>query len=272
MNRRQLLATVGLGLAAVSGCQSGTPSESTATPAGTDTPPTSPAAPQQWTTDDTASPLEAIVVRKAVTYETRLGSGGVRAAEDRQYVVAAIETTDRQSEYVFEAGGQTWAAGLPDTADGNIYSVDGVERPVVAFDIPSPLSAGDPRVRTEWGSSDWTLPDEAQSVLEARSPRFELAELAVPERVSQGETMTVELTATNVSETGGRFLAAVYWPSEGIADDDESHVVDRTVPAGESASATVDIDTAFTAFESGPVTLYVDGHVSASRDIRVENV
>ena len=84
------------------------------------------------------------------------------------------------------------------------------------------------------------------------------------------ENGSVSLTVENTSETGGRFLAACYWPTERIADDDESTVVEREVAAGETVGIPVSIDTEYTARESGPVTLRVDGHVTAEREVRVD--
>jgi hypothetical protein len=81
--------------------------------------------------------------------------------------------------------------------------------------------------------------------------------------------MTVELSATNTSETSGRFLAAVYWPTELIADDDESHIVEQSVDAGASTTASLTIDTQYTTGEDGPVTLRVKGHVEAEQEITV---
>lgn len=269
MNRRQLLATLGVGIGSVSGCLSESPSESTATPGSTDGQSTSPTDTPAETPEDTSEGLGPIVVRKAVTYESVMGSGGVLAADGRQYVVAAIETEAPETEYVFEASGQTWESGVPATAGAGRYAVTDLERPLVTFDIPSPLSAAGPRIRAETSGAEWTLPADAVATLESPAPRYELDGLTVPERVSQGETMSVELRATNVSETDGRFLVAVYWPTRRIADDDESHILDRTVPAGDSVTATLDIDTAYTTNESGPVTLSVEGHVDASREIHV---
>ncbi len=272
MNRRELLVTIGLGT--LTGCLSDTPGESTVTPATTDTddgPPTTPTETPSDPSDGTAA-LGEIVVRKAITYESLMGSGGVLAADGRQYLVAAIETEDPDAEYVFEASEQTWEVGIPATAGGTTSSVADLERPLVAFDIPSPLPASDPQIREETSGSEWQLPPDAEAMLDAPAPRYELDGLTVPDQVSQGETIAVELTATNVSETEGRFLAAVYWPTEVIADDDESHIVDRSVPAGDSVTATLDIDTAYTAGESGPVTLSVEGHVTASQDIQVEDI
>ncbi|WP_324662549.1 hypothetical protein [Haloarcula sediminis] len=272
MNRRQLLATLGTGVGGLAGCLTGTPGESTVTPVGEDTP-------DEPTAGRTPTPADGegvsdIIVRKAVRYESFLGSGGVLAADGRQYVVASVgaDSSQRESEYVFEASGQTWEAGLPTTAGGNTRSVAGRDWPVVGFEVPSPLPASDPQLRSDDGDGAWALGADDTTGLAEPGPSYELDELTAPESVSQGETMTVELTATNVSDTDGRFLAAVYWPTERIADDDESHIVDRTVPAGDTVTASLDINTASTADESGPVTLSVEGHIAANRDVQVEDI
>ncbi|WP_262178082.1 hypothetical protein [Haloarcula laminariae] len=273
MNRRQLLATLGAGIGGLAGCLSGTPGESTVTPVGTDTDGerTTSQTPTATPGDDTEG-VSDIAVRKAVRYESLLGSGGVLAAEGRQYVVASVGTDgdSRETEYVFEADGQTWEAGLPTIAGGNTRSVADRDWPVVGFEVPSPLPASNPQIRS--ADDAWALGADATETLGEPGTRYDLDELTTPESVSQGETMTVGLDVTNVSDAPGRFLAAVYWPTDRIADDDESHVVDRRVPAGDTITASLDINTAFTADESGPVTLSVEGHASASREIRVENV
>ena len=273
MNRRQLLATLGTGIGGLAGCLTGTPGESTVTPVGDDTDDEPTASPTP-TPDGGTEGVSNIVVRKAVRYESFLGSGGVLAADGRQYVVAKVETgTDQpDSEYVFEADGQTWGAGLPTTAGGNTRSVADRDWPVVGFEVPSPLPASNPQIRSDDSGDAWALGEAATTVLSEPGPSYELDALTAPENVSQGETMTVEITATNVSDTDGRFLAAVYWPTERIADDDESHIVDRTVPAGDTVTATLEIDTAYIASESGPITLSVEGHVAANRDVQVEDV
>jgi hypothetical protein len=271
MDRRQLLATLATGIGGVAGCLTETPGESML-PAGngtTDEPATGPGSTgQPEANTDTVS---EIVVRKAVRYESFLGSGGVLAADGRQYVVASLEGKNGQldDEYVFEASGQTWEADLS-TTGGRTRSVADREWPVIGFDLPSPLSASTPRIRSEDSGERWTLGDDASTVLSEPGPRYELNGLTAPETVSQGEPMTVELSVTNVSETDGRFLAAVYWPTERIADDDESHVIERTVAAGDTVSATLDIGTSATVNETKAVTLSVEGHISTSRDVRVE--
>ncbi|NHX37343.1 hypothetical protein G9C84_12900 [Halolamina sp. R1-12] len=230
-----------------------------------------------------------IVAEKAVTYESIMGSGGVVAPEGRQFVVASVRS-DAELEtdaFSLHAGGETWAAVDPGDEGAQNYAVAGHEGGIVgspdlaggdapryvAFELDSPLDAEDPRIVLERGgeSAEWSLPDDARETLAASAPTFELDSLSAPESVQQGEAMTVELTVTNTSDTDGRFLAAVYWPTELIADDDESHLVEETVAAGASTTATLDIDTAYTTDEDGPITLRVEGHVSAEREITVED-
>jgi hypothetical protein len=146
---------------------------------------------------------------------------------------------------------------------------------VLAFTVPSPLSAGEPRIRFDGDEShdprEWPLPPAARDGLAAPAARFELDSLSVPASVSQGDPLSVSLSVTNVSETAGRFLAALYWPTDTIADDDESHILEQVVDAGETVSLTRDVDTEYTTSEPRTVTLEVRGHVSADREVQVKN-
>ncbi|MBX0347809.1 hypothetical protein [Haloarcula pellucida] len=270
MKRRRVLATLGTGLAGVAGCLSespSTPDEASETP--TDDERTDQRTPSQT---HTKVAVEDVVVRKAITYDSSMGSGGVLTGEDRQYVVGSVRGVEDVHDlaYTFETADSAWDQGLPDTVGARNHAVAGHERPYVAFTVPSRLSASNPRIRRSDGT-EWPVPADARDTLAAPAPQFELDSLTVPDSVSQGEQLSVSLTATNVSETDGRFLAAVYWPTKGIADDDESHVVDRSVAAGERVSATLDVDTAYTAMEDGPVTLSVTGHVAAEREVQVRD-
>ncbi|SFF90418.1 hypothetical protein SAMN04488063_0731 [Halopelagius inordinatus] len=287
MNRRQMLAFCGLCASGTAGCLSGTPSrpgsgaEETTADDGTET--TADGPDETPPADGVA--VDDIAVRKAVRYESSMGSGGVLAVEGRQYVVASVRAPGdaSASDFAFRTDSESWHPGLSDTVGARNVSVAGREggpvgrgfggddRSYLAFEVPSPLSASNPRIRFESGDSEWPLPVEERVRLDAPAPRFELDSVDAPEEVSQGETMSVSLTATNVSDTDGRFLAAVYWPTDVIADDDESHVIERAVAAGDEMTASVDIDTSYTTNEDGPVTLSVRGHVSAERDVRVRN-
>ncbi|MDS0259019.1 hypothetical protein NDI56_06385 [Haloarcula sp. S1CR25-12] len=273
MNRRKLLACCGGSLAALAGCLSASPSDSTEESApGTERP----------TERSTATPTESassvavedIAAQKAVSYSSMMGSGGVLAAADRQYVVASVTGTEtyERPEFVFETDSETYDSGLDDTVGARNASVAGRHRPYVAFDIPSPLSASNPRIRRADDEDEtWSLPDDAAATLAAPAPRFELDELTVPDSVSEGRPLSVSLTVTNVADTEGRFLAALYWPTREIQDDDESRLVERDVAAGETTTASLDIDTSYTASEDGPVTLSVRGHVCASREVTLQN-
>lgn len=261
-----------------------TDTEPTASPVST--PPPSPIT---STASPTAVAVSDTVVRKAIRYESVMGSSGVLAGDGEQYVVASVHSDvgREPSEFAFEADGETWSPGLPTTRGAVNVSVAGrrgslVGRqnlvpdapPILAFTVPSPLSASNPQIRFGGGDEAraWPLPGHARERLAAPAARFELASLSVPNSVSQGVSLSVSLTVTNVSETAGRFLAALYWPTDAIADDDESHVVERTVDAGETTSTTVEVGTEHTTYEPRTVTLELRGHVSADREVRVENV
>lgn len=253
MNRRRLLALSGTGLASAAGCLSGTPD------GGTDG--SNNATDNGLTGSPTGSPAEGgvrvsdITVRKAVTYESMMGSGGVLAGADRQYVVASVRADRRlsASAVTFETDERSWTPGLPDTAGAVNHAVAGREggpvgrgsggdRSYLAFAVPSPLPASNPRI--EYAGSErsrWPLPPEARDRLAAPAPRFELDSLTVPDTVSQGDPLPVSLTARNVSETDGRFLAALYWPTKRIADDDESRVVEREVAAGDDVTVSLEV-------------------------------
>jgi hypothetical protein len=230
-----------------------------------------------------------VVVRKAIRYESVMGSGGVLAGDDRQYVVGSVRAAGEldPSAFSFETEAESWSPGLPDTEGAVNIAVAGHEgspvgrgnlvpdRPsVLAFTVPSPLSASNPRIRYTGGDGEreWPLPAAARDRLAAPSARFELDSLTVPSSVSQGDPLSVSMTVTNVAGTAGRFLAAVYWPTKLIADDDESHVVERTVDAGETTTATVEIDTRYATNEAETLPLRVRGHVTAERQVRVTDV
>ncbi|MFW5934365.1 MAG: hypothetical protein ACOCQL_00780, partial [Halolamina sp.] len=161
------------------------------------------------------------------------------------------------------AGHEGGIVGSPDLAGGD-------EPRYVAFELDSPLDAEDPRIVLERGgeSGAWSLPDDARETLAASAPSFELDSLGAPDSVDRGETLEVALTATNSTETAGRFLAAVYWPTT-IADDDESHLIERSVDAGETVTASLSIDTEHTETDDGTAPLRVAGHVDAEREVTV---
>lgn len=279
-SRRSLLAALGTGVTSLSGClvlndDTGTPTSTRHGAKASDTP----------TGEVTDSVITDVVVRKAITYASVMGSGGVLAG-GQQYVVATVRADSPATDYEFsfEAGEESYAPGLPHTHGAMNRSVAGhgngaawESRSVsnrspyyLAFSVPSPLEASDPLIRaTGEETVERRLSDEGRKRLAAPEPRFELDSLAVPEEVSEGEPLSVSVTVTNVSETDGRFLAAAYWPTELIADDDESHVVEREMAAGRTATVTTDIQTEYTARGDGPVRLSIEGHVQAEREIEL---
>lgn len=293
MNRRRMLALCGLCVSGSAGCLSRTSIRSESktdggTAGGADE--TTTGGPDRTPEGTDSTPVSGVVVEnavveKAVRYESTMGSGGVLAAEGRQYVVASVRAPGDVSEsaFTFRTDSDSWSPGLSGTVGAINRSVAGHEgspvgrnlggdgRSYLAFEVPSPLSGDSPRIRFEPDDSEWPLPTRMSDRLDAPSPRFELDSFEAPEAVSQGETLSASLTARNVSETDGRFLAAVYWPTKQIADDDESHVVERDVAAGAEVTASVDIDTAYTTSEDEAVTLSLRGHVSAERDVRVRD-
>lgn len=290
MERRRVLAVCGLCTWSLTGCLTGAPIPANGR-TGTATS-TEPSPGQETPTEDhQGTPpagndiaVSAIVVRKAVRYESTLGSGGVLAADGQQYVVATVRT-DRDispADFALETDANSWDPGLPDTAGGRNRSVAGhgggpVGRSYggdsdsyLAFAVPSPLSGSNPRIRYTGDDKDeWPIPDRQRARLGADGARFELRDLSVPESVSEGEPLDVSMTARNVSETDGRFLAAVYWPTREVADDDESHVVENRAEPGRELTVSVSIDTSHTTRETDDVRLSVRGHVSAERDLEV---
>ena len=214
----------------------------------------------------------------------RWGPGGVLAAEGRQYVVASVvtdvETT--AAEFVLAAGGESYDPGLPDTAGGLERSVAGRSgqplgsggfnpgtTAVLAFVVPSPSSAPAAEIRYDGDAGPWPLGESARRTLAAPEPRYELASFEAPETVDQGRSLSTSVTVRNASDTDGRFLAALYWPTGLVADDDESHCLERSVAAGETATLERSIDTRYTTSEDGPVSLRLRGHVAAERTVRV---
>lgn len=298
-NRRRFVGLSASLVAGVAGCLGGTPGDDTESPSdvpsdtdgkkngspeGTATDPPSDA---ERTVGDITVAVTDIVARKAVTYTSSMGSGGVVAREGRQFVVASVHTdADLELEaFSLRAADGDWTASVPGESGGINRAVAGHEggpvgRPLggdgpqfAAFELPSPFASTEPRIHFERDgeSAEWPLPKAAVSTLTSEAPRFELDSLEAPDSVRQGDQMEVSLTVTNTSDVDGRFLAAVYWPTELIADDDESHIVETDVTAGETVTQSLTITTDYTTNEDGPIELWVDGHVVASTDIRVED-
>ncbi|WP_224448910.1 hypothetical protein [Haloprofundus salilacus] len=234
-------------------------------------------------------------VEKAVAYDSIMGSGGVLAPEDRQFVVAEVQSDDgsgvnavAEPEYdAFElsAAGTTYSAVKVETRTEGAYTTmlagrgeiqydDPYAYPEseqvgwVVFEPPSPLDANDATIRCRRGddTAEWSLPADAVSELRRRAPTFELQSFET-EVINDGTSVELSLVAENVSNVDGEFLAAVYWPTTGIADDDESTVVRDNVDAGGHVEWSQGFSTEYTGGEDGLVTASVDGMVSASETV-----
>lgn len=284
-SRRRLLSGLATGVAAAAGCVSspgGTPTDSP-TDVHTTTVTRTPGSPT-GTPPPEGVEVSRIVARKAVTYDSSMGSGGVLTDPDTQYVVATVRSREdlAREDFALETDERTWSPGLPDTAGARNYAVAGHEggevgdvigtgtRSFLAFAIPSPVAVSNPRIRYAPDDETWPLPEAARATLPAPAAEFELDEFSVPAEVSQGNELPVSLTVRNTSDTTGRFLAAAYWPTKLVEDDDESHLlIARDVVAGETVTLGRNVDTSYTTDEDETVSLRVDGHVDAERDVRV---
>lgn len=286
-SRRAYLSGFGSLLATIAGCVSGEGDPETLDPTPTEDPIPSPTSSPKGPQPDEVT-VDDIGVKKAIRYASVMGSGGVLAADGKQYVVASVQADEEitPASFTFEAGDESWPLGLPDTAGAVNRRVAGREggplgypglspdgQSYLAFVVPSPLSEPEPRIRYDSSeeTEEWSLDANDRERLAASEPRFELESLSVPDTVRQGETLEVSMTVRNVADTGGRFLVAAYWPTNLIADDDESHVVDRVVDAGAEESVSLAIDTQYTAREDGDISLQLRGHVGAERSIYVRD-
>ncbi|MEF8801672.1 MAG: hypothetical protein V5A38_02925 [Halolamina sp.] len=295
-SRRRYLTAVSAVLIGLAGCTSGpggtvtttetepTDTEPKKSPSGTPTEP--PEAAKRSVGGDTVAVTD-IVVKKAVTYQSTMGSGGVVAVEGKQFVVASVQSDAELSMDAFSlrAAGDEWVAGTLEDTGATNYAVEGHEggplgKPIggdgpnyVVFEIPSPLDVAESVIHLDHNgeSAEWALGDDAVTTLAAPEPSFELDSLSAPDSVRQGDQMDVSLTVSNSSDTDGRFLAAVYWPTELIADDDESHIVETAIDTGATTTQSLSIDTEYTTNEDGPITLRVGGHVSAETEVVVED-
>jgi hypothetical protein len=244
------------------------------------------------------------VARKAVAYESLMGSGGVLAPEGRQFAVAAVRSTPRSGpgSGAFDAGGDPPrdafslvvgdgsypAVGIEDRTTGartaalagrgdlayGTPTADGWETGWIAFEPPSPVEpgAGDarPRIRCEYGdgTGTWSLHPDAVATLARPAATFELRSFAA-ERADGGADVELSLVAENTAEVDGRFLAAVYLPTRAIADDDESHLVERSVAAGDTVEWTERFDARYLSAEDGTLDVRAEGVVSGSATVEV---
>lgn len=282
--RRTYLAAVSLGLAGLGGCLSepadpaGGPTDDTTTASDGTTQPSG-------TTDDTTtdSPTVTVrdpIVRKAVTHYAWPGSTQILAPEDEQFVVATVEGPEETAPPAFrlEAGGREFTPGvdapgrhhaeLAGREGGSVLKNDHA-RGYLAFRVPSPLDVDDARIVRADGGPSTPLPDRELTRLARRAPEFEIVSLDVPDTVEHGVPLEVSLDVRNVGDVPGRFLAGLHWPTEAVADDDETTVLRRSVRAGETTSFSPTLRTEYAVNNTKEHPLTIAGSVSAERSVEV---
>ncbi|UPV73852.1 hypothetical protein M0R89_15060 [Halorussus limi] len=235
------------------------------------------------------------VARPAVAYDSIMGSSGVLAPDGAQFVVAAVQTDTGSGldaagppsydAFDLVAGGERFPAveiekrttgafttslgGRGEIKYADPYANSGGERRVgwVAFEVPSPLTADSPAIRCRHGgaSAVWRLPEETAAALGRRAPRFELRSFDAT--VGDGAGVELSLVAENATGVAGEFLAAVYWPTAAVADDDESHIVRESVDPNGRVEWSETVNTGYAASSEGTVTASVEGCVSGETTV-----
>ncbi|WP_227374516.1 hypothetical protein [Haladaptatus halobius] len=212
-------------------------------------------------------------------------------SDDRQFVVAAVQSRTGKAA---DAEGEPRYDAFELVADGEVFpAVEVEDRTVgayttslagcgqirydapsvgahtvgwITFEPTSPLAVSGTAIRCQHDAetAEWSLSDEQISKLARPAAEFELRSF----EATVGEaSVDVSFVAENVSEVEGRFLAAVYWPTAGIADDDESTIVDRSVAAGDRIEWTKTFDTEYAAGADGTVTASVEGVISGETKV-----
>ncbi|MFC4449978.1 hypothetical protein [Halorussus aquaticus] len=234
------------------------------------------------------------VARPAVAYESVMGSGGVLAPDGTQFVVAAVQSAGGSGAnpagppaydaFELVAGDERFPAVEIEERTTGAYTTSLAERGQikyddpyasqgedsrvgwVAFEVPSPLTAESPTVRCRYDGATavWRLPESTATALASRAPRFELRSFSAT--VVAGDSVELSLTADNVSGVAGEFLAAVYWPTA-VADDDESHLVRKSVTPDGRVEWAQTVDTEYATSSDGEVTASVTGHVSGETTV-----
>jgi len=289
--RRRYLAALGIGLTGVSGCLSddGTPAGADGGDGDTDAPDgTTDRRPGTTVTDGPGSSQEFgevtvsdVAVREAVTFYRWPSSTEVLAPADEQFVVAQVTGPEDATPpaFAFRADGREWSPGIGRGAtsgpaslagrDGGSATEDFRESGYLAFRVPSPVDAADPRIVAPDRGASLSLSDAATAQLATASPMFSLERVEVPDAVDHPAPVDVTVTVRNTSDVDGRFLAGLHWRTEMVADDDETTVVSGQVAAGETASFSASLDTEYAVRETTDHPLTVSGYVTAERSIRV---
>jgi hypothetical protein len=230
-------------------------------------------------------------VAKAIAYESIMGSGGVLQSDGKQFVVAEVQShlgneVDAKADPEYDAfelvvndeaystveiekrTTGAYTSSLAERGDiqyGAPYSAGGAVGWVV-FEPPSPLDASEAAIRCRYGgeTAEWSLSEDAVAELARPAPRFELESF---DATVEEYSVDPSFVAKNVSENDGEFLAALYWPTTGIADDDESTVLRRTIAAGEKLKWSGSFPTEYT---DGVVTARLGGSVTGEIEVDLE--
>ena len=233
------------------------------------------------------------IARKTVAYDSIMGSAGVLAKTDRQFVVAAVRSASNREfdaaappaydAFSLVAGGETFpAVGIEERTTGAYttslagrgevgYAASNARsRPVgwIVFEPPPTLETGEATIRCRHDdeTAAWSLPSAAVETLARPAPSFELRSFGT----ERNGSVELSLVAANVADVDGEFLAAVYWPTTAIADDDESIIVRREVAAGDRVEWSETVSTSATGGgEDGTVTARVDGVVTGEASVAV---
>jgi hypothetical protein len=295
-SRRRYLALLGAGLAATAGCLSDgdggatdtQPTDTTRQTTDTTVPPTTTHGTTRGpgTTEDPVEGLSVsdVGVVKAGAYYAWPYSTEVYAPAGKQFVVASVTMPDgRQAPgFSFRAAGETYQPGIDGVdspgwsgstfagREGGLVAGDHEGSGFLAFTVPSPLEAENPRVRLDAEDRAWSLPDAASKRLASPSPSFRLDSFEAPDSVDRPHTFDVSLTVTNTSDVDGRFVAGLHWPTNAVADDDETTVLREDVAAGASATLEETLSTEYATFETDTLTLSLGGYVDATREVTVE--
>lgn len=287
--RRRYLAALGIGLVGGAGCLSegDTPAGADGGDGGDGGPDTTTKPPGSTTTDHPPGAdvgdvtVSDVTTREAVTFYRWPASTEVMAPTDEQFVVAQVTGPEDATvpEFVFRAGGREWSPGLGRGNTEAPAAVAGREggsathgfrgSGYLAFRVPSPLDADDARIVAPERGASIALTAAGTDRLARPAPMFALESLSLPESVTAPEQVTVSLTVRNTSDVDGRFLAGLHWPTERVADDDETAVVEGRVAAGETATFSATLDTEYAVVETTDHPLTVSGYVDAQRSIRV---
>jgi hypothetical protein len=218
-SRRQLLVSLGAGLAGIAGCSTApsdgtTPSEPSETPT-----PTQTAEPATLgdavTVDGTAVTVSNLVSTHSFLYLSAPDAFGVEVA-DGQFAFVTVEAGDDPPEpdaFAFAFDGERrpattyhdyGPAGALPVAERE-YSTDDPQG-YLGFELPAPLAAES--VAVSLGDARWTIPASARTPLQSPPPSFTV-EYDVPDAVASDAPVPVTLAVTNEGDGDGTFRGAI---------------------------------------------------------------